>query len=365
MKLKLAGALARATHVLALALLVSAGSAGLAQQPPCSVELNIRVPDLSPPPRNEADLRAAFFEHGLVMPEGAGGDSLTADAFFARDDKRVPARVLSVTIDRGPRRIVFVVENGKRMTPAGRKIEAAVISGILSHARAQDSFALISARGFRLELPLGSSREAVRAAAQELANPPPRETKGQPALDAIEEATAWLAPPKAGDAIFVVATNIEGRHSTGMSKVRDSLARGRVRVFSFELAGVPQPDLREVFHGSDTLFNIPDIGLGNVDHLDEMTRYSGGLLAFEEATEGKQNIPTEDRLKGIMAAAQRMYQAATGYYVLGLDSNKDLTLGLVPSVQNRLPGGALVFYPRTLAWCSNPTIATPVKAKSR
>jgi len=135
----------------------------------------------------------------------------------------------------GSRRIVFVAENDARMPEAARRIELGAITTILSFARTQDSFALLTARGPLTEIRFGADREALRKGAEALANSPPDKAQGQGTLDALMEAITWLQPPKPGDAIFLFALDLKGRHHTRFTKVRKSAVRDRIRVFAFAL----------------------------------------------------------------------------------------------------------------------------------
>jgi hypothetical protein len=49
------------------------------------------------------------------------------------------------------------------------------------------------------------------------------------------EAISWLEPPEPGDAIFLFALDMKGRHHTRFSQVRKSAVGDRIRVFAFLL----------------------------------------------------------------------------------------------------------------------------------
>jgi hypothetical protein len=278
------------------------------------------------------------------VPGEAGGPNLTAEDFFAHDRKH-PIAVRSITIDRGPRRIVFVLENGKRMTPVLQGIAAAVISGFLSNARTEDSFGLITGGGPRVDLRLGSNRDTLRAAVEQTATRSTAVLQARGVRDAVLEAAAWLNPAQPGDAIFIAALDLRGKSDATFSKVRDAVAARHVRVFGVELGeGPTSPYFGD--WSSEQLATVPSVGFGNVNHLALLVKSSGGLL-------GGPLLPilVPPPPDSLSAAGGRMYDAISVYYDLQLDSvGKGLIVGLAPPVQNRFPW-AFVSYPRDVAAC--------------
>jgi len=346
----------------------------------CTVPINVMIPSLGPAaePKAWADAEVAKWDQhvramksqlphwewaqeqpsgllpgwvGTVAPAEGGGPNLTAQDFFAHDRKH-PIAVRSITIDRGPRRIVFVVEDGKRMTPALWRIGGAAISGVLFKARAVDSFGLITGGGARVALRLGSKPDAIRAAVEQL---PTRSTaQAEGVLDAVLEATNWLNPAEPGDAIFIVALDLRGKHHASFSKVREAVAAGRIRVFGVELGeGPPGPYFGDWSY--EQLATVPNVGFGNVNHLALLVKSTGGLLGGPVVPISS---PPPD-LAGVSASAERMYEAISVYYDLQLDSaGKGLIVGLAPPVQDRFLW-AFVSYPREPAAC---TAVVPPKA---
>ena len=378
---------------LALTALVSVWCTGLAQQPPCSVPVNVVIPDMASLPKADADAMVArwnrfvrlmkwqlprwewarewhasgAFERGwaqrILLPAETGVPQLSADAFFAHDKKHSVA-IQAVTADRGARRVLFVIENGKRMPAAARLIEAAIVSDIVAQARPEDSFGLLTAGGPRVELRFSASREAIRVAAEQLASPPQDESRGEGVLDALFEATNWFQPSQPGDSIFVMALRLEGNHNVGLSTVRAAVRARRLRVFSFQLGRAgsdspePQSSYDPVLKYSSTLSTWQVFAGART-----LSKLSGGQT-FLEDTERKQYSLTDDRLKELRYYGGQMYKAVTEYYVLALESTgRDLIIGLAPPIQSMYPFGFL-FYPRDLPPCSSITAATPAQAET-
>lgn len=365
---------------------------GYAQRLPCTVPVNVVIPDLSSLPKKEADAVFARWNKfvrlmklqlprwewaqewhtlgafdqgpapGMLLPDETGLPKLRADAFSAHDKKHSVA-IRAVTTDRGPRRVLFVIENGKRMPAAARQIEAAVISDILANARPEDSFGLLAAGGPRVELHFGASREAIRAAAEQLESTPQGKSGKGGVLDAVLEATTWFQPPQPGDSIFVMAVRLEGKHHVGFSKVRSAVRARRLRVFSFQLGrgASDSPEPEPIYDAVSKSFST--LVTGQVfDGARTLSKLSGGQT-FLEDTEGKQYRLTDDRLKRLRYYGGQMYKAVTEYYVLTLESaGRDLIIGLAPPIQSMHPFGFL-FYPRDSPPCSNTATATAAETK--
>ncbi len=327
-------------------------SAGFGQQSACSVPVNVLVPDTSWLQSPHVAPSPAFFDRRLTIPsvplafgnfDAAVGAlrlpnwtlarNLPAGAFLAYDGKH-QISVRSVTTESAPRRIVFVIENGSKMTSAGRTVEAAVMKDILSRGRPGDSLALLTAGGPPLELPFGSSREALLAAAADLRNPPQGQGSEGGVLDAVLQAAGWLQPPQAGDSIFLMAMHLEGKSKVSFSKVQATLAAGPVRLFGFQF-GSPGLD----YTGS------PAGWVERSVQLFTLSRESGGVAVLEDTEQGRQYRLTDDRLEEIRNNAQQMYSAVTDYYALQLDSiSGRLRIELSPAAKGKL-GATIVLYP--------------------
>ena len=85
----------------------------------------------------------------VVLPDYSLVRDLGPSAFTMRS-KDGSGTVTSVETRSGPRRILFVVETGKQVPIAARKVEFEVISEILANAESQNTFALIASVSFML-----------------------------------------------------------------------------------------------------------------------------------------------------------------------------------------------------------------------
>ncbi len=214
----------------------------------------------------------------------------------------------------GPRRVVFVAENDARMPEAARRIEVGAITTILSVARAQDSFALVTARGPLEEIRFNAGRDAVRNGAETLANAPEGKVEGQGTLDAMMEAITWLEPREPGDAIFLFVLDLKGRHHARFSKVQKSAVRDRIRVFAFQLDQVftdpPDPldsfTTKQIETGAYAMQGVPPIYL--------LVHATEGDLEIENTKHGGKDYKlTEERLDYLTLEAHRWYGWVVAY----------------------------------------------------
>lgn len=268
---------------------------------------------------------------------------LSASDFVANDQKG-PIRVEAATLDDGPRRIVFVADDGRAMTLPARRDEAALILRILGVARSEDTFGLLTAGGPPISLPLGSTQEALRAAAGQLAQGAVGAGKSSSVLNSVLEAAHWLQPHQSGDAIFVTAMEVGGSHAT-RSKVQLALSDRAIRLFGFEF-GPPGPtgQLPPEYSCSD-----PEMPFGCSDTIVRGTR-EGMLLRFGQASGGAALVGTAKlglNLPTLESVAAGMYDQITHFYLLRLNrTGNQLDVALASSA----PRGALR-YPYTQSAC--------------
>jgi hypothetical protein len=216
-----------------------------------------------------------------------------------------------------------------------------------------DSFALLTARGPRVALHLGSRRDLIRAAAQKLNTPTPGRSRGQAVVDALLEASTWLQPPQSGDSVLLLAMRMEGRHKGSVSSLRRALAAGRIRLFGFQF-GPPA-------------FGDAQMGYANYEFtvsngMLSLSTRTGGVAAAENTvvyTGPNQYKLTDETLGQLRRAAEQMYNAITKYYVVQPSSvGPHTTISLSPAFEGRLPP-AVLLYPRDLPRCSSPPAASP------
>jgi hypothetical protein len=277
----------------------------------------------------------------VPQPVWTGVQNLSKGDFFARDRRR-PVSVLSAQPDRSPRRVAFVAESGSEMNPAAREMEAVALSSILSIARPQDSFALLTAGEPHLTLPFGSNREALLEAAQGLAH----SQRGTPRMEdlgrALVEASAWFGTPQAGDSLFLVAQTLNSTFERWVPEVRSALKARRIRLFALGLGPMVAP--------------LSDCGA-------DSGCWESAFAPLSEATGGGwEQFPKLPRTGGATQSnlwlarkrAEGLYEVAQALYFLRLErTGPDMKIYLSPHALHEMPW-AHVFYPTPLPVCPPP-----------
>lgn len=353
-----------------IALLLAACWPNLAvsQQRPCTVTAHLETLDPSSFPNRTAaaddlsqlrrqstnlpyavDRNAIVFDwalpgYYLSVALWAPARDLPPDAFAAHDH-REPVPVLSAEADRGPRRIVFVVEKGKKVSAAARQVETAAVTAILSNARTEDSFALLTAGGSRVALPLGSGRDAIRRAVEDLSRPGLGGAEGRDVRDALLEAATWFGSPQPGDSIFLLSRPLGGGRTR---RVHSALGRGGIRLFSLGLGTL-------VHSTFDALLLAPPL---------ELSEESGGGWEQIEGLPRKDDA-TDAQIELARREALELYGMIKTFYVVRLERTGPHVM-IEPSLQviDQMPW-ARVLYPRPLPVCPPPAGTAPAEGNKK
>ncbi len=289
----------------------------------------------------------------MALPDASLVRGLAVNDFFAHG-KKGPAKIVSVSTDRSPRQILFVVETGKQVPPDARKVQAEMLTEIFKNARIEDSFALLTTRGPKREIRFGASKETLSSAVSEIRIGVTGKQEDSGVLDTVLDGIDWFQEHKEGDAVFVLAMGIESSHRASFSKVRDSLVSSDVHLFGVQLGpfigGFYQMGMAISFGQTfPTAWIDP-----NLENMFALSRYTGGFAAIEN-TEGdpqKQYHLTDERLHQIRYVARQQYKAITEFYKIQIQGySKDLQIDLSEKVRKQLPQ-AQVSYPRNLQNCS-------------
>jgi hypothetical protein len=292
----------------------------------------------------------------VTLPNASLIEQLGVSSFVARDKDR-EISIKSVKVDRGPRRILFVVETGKRIPEAARKLEAAIILEVLANGRPEDSFGLLIARGPRKELPFSTDKGPLFAAVHEIEAGVKGKSQDAGVLDTIFAGIQMFQTQQSGDTILALTMGIERDHKIGYGKVRDALTRAHIRVFGYQLG--------EVIGG----YYSAGIGMGprgqfiptasvdpNLENFFALCLNTGGLAA-EENAEGdpqKTYTLTDERLRTVRDVSLQEYKAIVEFYRLQIAGPvNDLEIDLAEPVRKQLPE-AKVSFARAQEECSAP-----------
>jgi hypothetical protein len=301
----------------------------------------------------------------IVMPDGGLVRDVQADAFIARRGTE-SVIILSVDLDAGPRRIVFVIDNGKNVNPAARRVEAAVLRGIVDNARTGDSFSLLTAIGPRKEVPFSATREAVLSVIDELSSPAKGSSQARPILDSVLEAAAWLQPAQPGDSIVCLTMGLKPNEPK-YGLAGKQLASAGIRLFGFQLGtwytSVSSSEIAPTVGG----FRITPTIDPDHESIFNLADETGGFAILEN-TEGSPQQTyklTDERLRYLVKYAGQLYKGITSYYRIRLAySPENLTIDLSEAVRTKVPK-ARVIYPRKISGCSSADQSTTTSTSCR
>jgi len=299
---------------------------------------------------------AISFASNVVVPDGRLLRDLNASQFIAQA-KHTPVKVTEATQESGPRRILLVLETGRHVPERVRVAEYNIVADVLSEARPEDAFGLLTARGPVKEVRFGQPRDAILAAVKELETGTDSKEQGNGVLDTLMTGAQWFDEPKPGDAILLMSLGFESPHRASFGQVRKALTDRQVRIFSLMLGtrmiGTYTGPTISFFSERPQVLLDPSYS-PNMEDETSLAWGSGGYSAQVDIVgSGQQEQQlTDKRLEALKTAASRMQSAITEYYRLTLNSSPaQITLGLAPEVKNKIPN-AVVLYPRQLPPCS-------------
>ncbi len=190
-----------------LAILVSMTAAGVAQQACSAVEVPV----------------------GVISAGGETFRGLTAQDFLASKGSAVK----SLVYDDGPRRVLMVVDTSAKLSSNAHHAVSEVVNALVAASRPEDSLALITARGPGGEVKFGEDRSRIPGALVEGSN-----HSKQGVLDALMEAMDWFAGSQPGDAVILIAADLDGNHKTNAKAAAKAVAARHLRLFGLALGPV-------------------------------------------------------------------------------------------------------------------------------
>ncbi len=164
----------------------------------------------------------------------AAGDTLRGLAAQDFVTSKGAGEVKSLTFDDGPRRVLFVVDTSSKLSPNAHRAAAGLVQSLVAASRPTDSLALLTARGPGGFVKFGEDRANMTAA---LASADTGRSK-QGMLDAMMDGMEWLSDSRPGDAIVLIAADLDGNHKTNAKAVAKALEERHIRVFGLALGPV-------------------------------------------------------------------------------------------------------------------------------
>jgi hypothetical protein len=299
---------------------------------------------------------------GVINISGDVYRGLHAEDFSGRLQKK-PLTVKSLTYDDGPRRILFIVDRNKKLSSDSRRAETEMIGIILAAARPEDSFALLTARGPGGDVNFTKDRNAIT---QGLGNES-RETKDTGVLDAVLAGIQRFGAPQAGDAIVVIAADMEGNHKANAKMVAKALDEHHIRMFGLALGMVNTKN--SVAGGSMTSTTSQGLAWttplsGGIvydtgdEHFFPLTTNSGGLVLGVMNMDPRRsyNISDPRILQEVRQKARSISKMINAFYRMEIDSPplphaEDLNMDVAESIRKHTQQ-MFVLYPHMLETCS-------------
>ncbi len=298
---------------------------------------------------------------GIVNANGEAYMGLNVSSFTGRAG-RVAVPIKSLTLDDGPRRIVLIVDQGKKVNADGRKAQQDMLATLLGAARAEDSFALITARGSSQVVKFGEERSALSAAVNSEGTGSHGKDLG--VMDAILQGIDMFGQGKQGDSIIVMAYDLEGNHGANAKRVAKALEDHHVRLFGLSLGPVSTRNIAASGQATtawglatatsaagDMVFDTGD------DNFYPLTRNSGGLVVAVLNYDTKTNFSMKNPAlqARVRQQARIVFNMISAFYRMELEPiqlgrSEDWNIEVGDSLRKSVPHMFLL-YPHQLGSC--------------
>lgn len=275
----------------------------------------------------QAACKAVEVPVGVVNISGDVFRGLAVEDFIGRAQKK-PVAVKTLTYDDGPRRVLIVVDVNKKLSADSRKAEDEMIKTLLANARPQDTFAIMPAHGPGQDVKFTADHAAINQALGQTGEG--RRGKEPGVLDTVMVGIEWFGESQPGDAIVVIAADMEGNHKTNAKLVAKALAERNIRMFG--LAVGPVMTSNSVLGGSMTsttsqglAWTKPLVGEILYTNGDEsfypLTTNSGGVVLAVMNTDSRRTYSmTDPRLvQEVRQKARSVSKMISAYYRMQIE----------------------------------------------
>jgi hypothetical protein len=177
---------------------------------------------------------------GVISVTGDVFRGLAAEDFVGRVQKK-PVAVKAIAYDDGPRRVLIVADVNRKLSADTRKAEDELIKTLLGNARAGDTFAIMPARGPGQDVKFTDDHATISQALGQSGEG--KRGKEPGVLDSVLVGIEWFGPPQPGDAIVVIATDMEGNRKANARMVAKALQDNHIRLFGLALGPVQTKNL--------------------------------------------------------------------------------------------------------------------------
>ena len=298
---------------------------------------------------------------GVISVTGDVFRGLAAEDFAAHIQKK-PVSLKSLTYDEGPRRVLIVVDTNRKLSADTRKAEGIMVEALLGSARPEDTFALLPARGPGRDTDFTKDR---RVLSEAIGGGDNKEVKDRGVLDAVMAGIEHFGAPQNGDAIVVIAADLEGNHKSNARMVAKALEEHRIRLFGLALG--PVTTKSSVAGGTMTSTTSQGLawttpGVGDViyntgdEHFFPLTINSGGLVLGVMNMDPRRSYDMGNArlLQEVQQKARSIARMIDSFYRMQVEPPLSHTEGWSLDVNDSIKKHTqpmFVLYPRALGPC--------------
>jgi hypothetical protein len=300
---------------------------------------------------------------GVISVSGNVFRGLAPEDFIGHLQKKQVA-VKALTYDDGPRRVLLVVDTSKKLSADTRKAETEMIQVLLAEAQPADTYGIMAARGPGQDVKFTADHLAITQALGQTGDG--KRGKEPGVLDTVMVGIEWFGPPQPGDAIVVIAADLEGNHKTNAKLVAKALETNHIRMFGLALG--PVQTKSSVAGGTMTstisqglAYTTPGVGDFVYDTGDEhffpLTTNSGGLVFGAINGDARHSYKIDDPrvLQSVRQKARSVAKMISAYYRMQIESPQishpeDLSLEINGAIQKQTQP-MFILYPHELGPC--------------
>jgi hypothetical protein len=307
--------------------------------------------------------KAADIPVGVISLSGDIFRGLAPEDFVGRIQKK-PVAVKALAYDDGARRVLIVADVNRKLSTDSRKAEDEMIKTLLASARAGDSFAIMPARGPGLDVKFTEDHEAIRQALGQTGES--KRGKEPGVLDTVMVGIEWFGPPQPGDAIVVIAADMEGNRKASARMVAKALHDNHIRMFGLALGPVETKNsVAGGFVTSTTSQGLAQSAplVGEIvyntgdEHFFPLTTNSGGLVLSVMNADPRRTYSMTDTLlaQSVRQKARSISNMISVYYKMQIEAPRsarpeDWSLTINEDVQKH-SRPMFILYPHELGPC--------------
>jgi hypothetical protein len=294
----------------------------------------------------------------VINVNGENFRGLKADDFNGKGLKN-PVAVKTVTFDDGPRRVLLVVDTGKKINSNYRKAEIEMLNAMVAAGRPGDSFAVIVTHGTNRGAKFGEDSAKFK---EVLSQDFEAKSDSVGVLDAMMEGMEWFGAPVNGDSIVAIAFDLEGSKKTNPKSIAKALEDRRIRMFGLAMGPVSTRNVTT--GGSMTSTTSQGLawttpGIGNIvyetgdENFFPLAANSGGLVRGVLGQKQSINFDEPQAKAMVVQKARQIFNTISAFYLMEVEPParaEEWKLDVVERVHKVVPQ-MWVLYPHKLGPC--------------